>query len=430
MEDTVRVLMISANTEQITMPVLPVGMARVAAAVEQAGHEIRILNLMRPEHAPGGLQEALEEFAPEAIGVSVRNIDDQNREAPKFLLPPVRKVVDECKRLSGAPVILGGPGYSIFPREVLAYLGADYGIQGEGEEAFPQLLSRMKTGGPAADIPGIVLPGGASGPPPQRLRRLDAYPLPRPGVHLTVPEGEDGGELWVPFQTRRGCPMQCSYCSTPAIEGRIMRSQSPKTAARSLLDFADAGYRRFFFVDNIFNMPATHAEALCDSITEAGLDIAWQAIVYPARLTNRLVEKMARAGCTGVALGFESGHPRVLRALNKRFGPGDVRESAKLLRRVGISRMGFLLLGGPGETRDSVEVSVDFADSLGLDSVKLTAGVRIYPGTELAGRAVEEGVIDADADLLHPTFYLRPELDGWLQERVGELTDSKPEWHT
>lgn len=92
-----RVVFISANTEQINMPVLPIGMARVAAATEKNGHEINILNLMRPEHVHRCLDDVLLSFRPDVIGISVRNIDDQNREPPHFLLPPVKQIVQECR---------------------------------------------------------------------------------------------------------------------------------------------------------------------------------------------------------------------------------------------------------------------------------------------------------------------------------------------
>lgn len=423
-----RVLMVSANTERINMPVLPVGMARVAAAAEQAGHDIRILNLMWSDQGVRELPRVVNGFAPEAIGVSVRNIDDQNQENPHFLLPPVKEVVDECRRLSSAPVILGGPGYSIFPHAVLAYLGADYGIQGEGEKAFPELLRSLESRSSIAEIPGLILPQMHSGPPPQSIRELDDCPLPQPGVHLQVPRQEDSEQFWVPFQTRRGCPMECSYCSTPGIEGRIMRRHSTEAAIKGLKAFRAAEYKRFFFVDNIFNLPPSYAERLCEGIVAAGLDISWQAIVYPSRLSQSLAKKMARAGCTGVSLGFESGSPRILAAMNKRFSPAEVRSVSDLLGEYDIFRMGFLLLGGPGETRSSVEESVSFVESLCLESVKLTPGIRIYPNTPLARQAREEGIIHPEADLLHPAFYLQPKLDGWLQERVAELIEQKPEW--
>jgi radical SAM superfamily enzyme YgiQ (UPF0313 family) len=80
--------------------------------------------------------------------------------------------------------------------------------------------------------------------------------------------------------------------------------------------------------------------------------------------------------------------------------------------------MGFLLLGGPGETRETVEESLAFAASLALDSLRITVGLRIYPGTPLQKRAIEEGVIAADDDLLVPRFYLAPGLEPWIHEKV------------
>ena len=410
------------------MPVLPLGMARVAAAVENAGHEVKILNLMRPEHVSHSLDHALLGFQPDAMGISVRNIDDQHRDSPNFLLPPVKQVVQECRRLSRAPIILGGPGYSIFPEEVLQYLQADYGIRGEGEHAFPLLLDRLERGLSPSHVPGLVSPREGERQEPRRIRNLDGYPLPQPDRHLPIPADENREEIWTPFQTRRGCPMCCSYCSTPFIEGDFIRRQSVAAAVDNLKAYEAAGYKRFFFVDNTFNLPPSYAESLCDAIIEAGLDIAWQAIIYPIRINPRLAEKMARAGCVGAAVGFESGSPGILRVLNKRFSPEDVRQAAGALADQGISRMGFLLLGGPGETRETVEESIEFADSLNPELMKVTPGIRVYPHTALADQAIARGLARSHRDLLHPTFYLEPELDGWLQEKAARLVEARENW--
>ncbi len=423
-----RVVFISANTEQINMPVLPIGMARVAAATEKKGHEIKILNLMRPEHVHLSLDDVLLSFKPDVIGISVRNIDDQNKESPHFLLPPVKQVVQECRRLSQAPLVLGGPGYSIFPEAVLEYLQADFGISGEGEHAFPQLLDIIHQDPNPSDIPGLVLPRERENPKPKRIRNLDNYPLPQPGKHLDIPGGVSREEIWVPFQTRRGCPLYCSYCSTPFIEGDFIRCQSVCTALDNLRAYAATGYKKFFFVDNTFNLPPSYAEALCDALIRAELDIAWQCIIYPTRLHPRLAEKMSRAGCVGTSLGFESGSPEVLRAMNKRFSPDDVQQASQVIGAYGISRMGFLLLGGPDETRDTVQESIEFAEKLELESMKVTAGIRIYPHTALAEKAIARGVLGPDQDLLHPAFYLEPDLDGWLQAKMARVVEERKNW--
>jgi radical SAM superfamily enzyme YgiQ (UPF0313 family) len=100
------------------------------------------------------------------------------------------------------------------------------------------------------------------------------------------------------------------------------------------------------------------------------------------------VASIARAGCEQVSIGFESGSEHILKNMNKRFTLEEVRQISEALSGQGIKRMGFLLLGSPGETRGSVEESLIFADSLKLDNVKITAGVRIYPDTPLAKKAI------------------------------------------
>ena len=424
-----RVLLISANTEQINMPVLPLGMAHVAAAAEEAGHTVSTLTLMKPEHAKELLAPTIEDFAPDLIGISVRNIDDQSMMHTRFLLPPVKQLIADCRNLIDVPIVLGGPGYSIFPASALSYLEADMGIQGEGELAFVMLLERLETNAPLDDIGGLYLRNGNSVRPTQRIMRLDDFPMPEPGIHMNIPSDVEDANLWIPFQTRRGCPMNCIYCSTPAIEGRLMRHIAPKTAVDALRQYVSAGYRRFFLVDNIFNLPQSFSENLCDAIVDAGLQIEWNCILYPANVEETLVEKMARAGCKGVSLGFETGSAKMLASLNKKFSIEEVRRVCALLGRYGIERMGFLLLGAPGETKETVFESLAFAKSLGLESMKISAGIRIYPDTPLAETARSQGVFQTDADLLFPTFYVEPALDGWLQDTVLKWVEQHPGWH-
>ena len=117
-------------------------------------------------------------------------------------------------------------------------------------------------------------------------------------------------------------------------------------------------------MDNTFNLPPSYATHLCTKMIEAGLDISWRCILFPGGLDERIIEMLARAGCKEVSLGFESGAESVLSQMNKQFAPADVRRAAELLRSHHIRTMGFLLLGGPGETRRSVEESLSFAESL------------------------------------------------------------------
>ncbi|MBP2675541.1 MAG: radical domain iron-sulfur cluster-binding oxidoreductase with cobalamin-binding-like domain, partial [Deltaproteobacteria bacterium] len=102
------VLLISANMETMNMPPLPLGLACVAAATVRAGHDVALINLMFEEDANRAIRSSLENFCPDVIGVSVRNVDDQNMERPRFFLDSVREVVANCRSMCRAPVILGG----------------------------------------------------------------------------------------------------------------------------------------------------------------------------------------------------------------------------------------------------------------------------------------------------------------------------------
>jgi radical SAM superfamily enzyme YgiQ (UPF0313 family) len=420
-----RVLLISANTEKINMPTLPLGLASVATTTRKAGHDVAMADLMVEKDMRSVLKEAIEGFRPEIIGISVRNIDDQNMENPRFLLDPVKEIVSGCQSLSEATIVLGGAGYSIFPESALSFLGADMGIQGEGEVVFPDLIERLERGASLSGLPGLYLPGHGLQCKRMFAKNLDTLLLPDTNL-LSLPSQKE--ELWMPVQTRRGCPLNCSYCSTGTIEGRVLRRHSPEAIVQWIARWREAGVHQFYFVDNTFNLPPSHAKEICRKLIDHGLNTRWWSILYPKHVDKELVGLMARAGCEQVSMGFESGSERILKNMNKRFTLKEVRQISEMLSEHGIRRMGFLLLGSPGETRGSVEESLVFADSLKLDTLKITTGVRIYPHTSLAKKAIEDGVISSHDDLLLPRFYLAKGLENWLQETLKNWATTRPHW--
>jgi radical SAM superfamily enzyme YgiQ (UPF0313 family) len=424
-----KVLLLSANTEQINMPTLPLGLACVAAATRKAGHEVTYLDLMAQEDVQEVIKEAMEERSPDIVGISVRNIDDQVMDNPAFLLDQVKDVVASCRSFSGAPLVLGGAGYSMYPESALEYLGADMGIQGEGEVAFPTLLDKIQRSQDLSETPGLYLPGRGLQAKRTFAKNLDEFPFPQDHLWSSSSMSEDA-EFLLPFQTRRGCPMNCSYCSTSTIEGEILRKRSPAFVVEELARQAEKGFDRFYFVDNTFNLPPSYATELCQQLAAAELDITWRCILYPWKVDEELVGLMVKAGCREVSLGFESCCEPVLQGMNKRYNSQDVRRVTQILGDHGIHRMGFLLLGGPGETKESVEKSLQFADSLGLEVVKVTTGIRIYPHTVLARIALADGVVSENDDLLQPRFYLAEGLEDWLPDTVHSWLAQRPNWVT
>ena len=137
---------------------------------------------------------------------------------------------------------------------------------------------------------------------------------------------------------------------------------------------------------------------------------------------------MAKAGFREVSLGFESGADTILRNFNKRFSLDDVRRISGLFKKEGVFQMGFLLLGGPGENKETVLQSLEFVDDLSLDLIKISVGIRIYPGTPLADQAIIEGKIKSHEQLLLPEFYVVDDIKDWICETVGKWAKDRPNW--
>ena len=145
-------------------------------------------------------------------------------------------------------------------------------------------------------------------------------------------------------------------------------------------------------------------------------------------MDKELVEKMADSGCVEVSLGLESGSNIILKKMNKQYRTKDIRQVSALLKECGIRRMGLLLFGGPGETRETVQESLEFVDSLALEMVKVTVGLRIYPGTELASHARQNKNIPSDDSLLFPKFYIENGMGEWIRKTVKAWMKDRPNW--
>lgn len=423
-----KVLLISANTEKINMTVLPLGMAFVVRAVEDAGHDVSQINLMAKPEALETIAKSIQKIQPDIIGISVRNIDDQASSKTRFLLDPVKDIISACRQNSQVKIVLGGAGYSIFPQQALTYLNADMGIQGEGEQSFVMLLDRLKNNEDLSNIPGLYHAELGIANPPNTFKEIDQNTFPLPGKHIFSLEHNEDETIWLPFQTRRGCPLACSYCSTPLIEGEITRKRSLNQIINALKTYVSAGFDHFFFVDNTFNLPVDYAKDLCDKIIESGLNITWRGILYPWKVGKDFAVKMAESGCVEVSLGLESGSDTILEKMNKQYRTSDVTHTSNLLKESNIRRMGFLLFGGPGETEQTVMESLEFVDSLKLEMVKVTIGIRIYPETELALHARQTGKISSDDSLLSPKFYIENGMESWIRKTVTAWMKDRPNW--
>lgn len=425
-----KVLLISENRATTLLAPFPLGLAFVTSGLRCAGHEVVVLDFMFLDSWKEKLRSTLNDFRPDVVGLSIRNIDNQDMRNTVFFLDGHLEIISAVRQYTDAPIILGGAGFNIHPAACLSYLGGDFGVYGEGEEEFPLLLDGLKSGR-FDKIPGAVWKdsGHVTVNPPQHVS--GKWTSPSYDDFDVTAYHESKSELpgCVTVQNKRGCHMHCIYCSTPLIEGDRCRFRDIGSSVDEIAALnGEKGIRRFYIVDNVFNFPLSEAKEFCREIIRRGLDVSWQAIMNPAFGDDELFDLMAKAGCRFVSLGNESGHELVLRKLRKGFTLDNVRKAAQRARKSGIRFACFLLLGGPGETRDTVMRSVEFVGELSPDLVTLKAGIRIYPGTELEAIARKEGMIGNDNDLLHPAFYIAPEVKEWVGDYMKKAASGRENW--
>ena len=417
-----KVLLVSANRERSPYPVFPLGLAYLAGPLVAAGHQLSVLDLCFADDPETALTDAVAEFRADALVISIRNIDNVTFPLSRSYLDGIRRIVDLCR--GRLPVIVGGSGFSLMPQEVLAFLDADYGLAGEGEEALPQLLERIADGAATTGLAGVIRRGDTGFVEPRLVERIGA---PDRSLFAVERYHREGGMANV--QTKRGCPFTCCYCTYPLLEGTRTRLRPIADIVVELRELVEKyGVSYVYFVDDIFNYPPDFAESLCRAIVDERLRLNWSAFINPDFMPPSLMQAMAEAGCDAVEFGTDSGSPEMLKSLGKSFTVDAVRSSSRLCREFGMDFAHYLLFGGPGETRETVLESFALMDEVSPTAVIAMTGIRVFPRTAIYGRAVADGVITLESSLLEPVFYISPSIRDSLCDIITELSAKRKNW--
>ncbi len=416
-----RILFVSTNRLKTVMPPMPLGLASVIAQIDESRHQLQVLDLMFEDQPEAALQTHLSGFDPDLIAISIRNVDNQSALDTKYLLPEEKELIERCRESSSATLVVGGPAFTVSPLAIFQYLEPDFGIAGEGELAFRALVDRIDAGRDWSDIPGLVWRGadGVSANPPDRIEDLDSLRLPRRELFDLQRYAAEGGIANIVI--KQGCSFECLYCDGPHAMGRHWRMKSPEKVADELAAIEELGAGACFFTDAIFNFPVDYAREVCRSIIDRRLAMRWLASVHPGFLDRELLELMRDAGCAAISLGCDSCSERMLKVLRKGFTKDRLREAAELLEEMEVRYILSLLIGAPGEDRETVEESVEFLSQRSPMMVDLCVGIRLMPHTALSEIAVREGAISADDPLMEPKFYISPLIENWIEDYLKEV---------
>ncbi len=436
-----RVLLVATNREKSPFPVSPVGVLAVAGAALAAGHEVDLVDCMFARVPTLAVRRALRARRYDVVAFGIRNLDNCFWAAPRHFYDDVRAIVDEARRTTTAPLVLGGSGFSVEPQGWLSRLDVDWGVVGEGEAAFVALLAALAEGRSPDGIPGVTSRADLD-----RRRAATGERKPRvptsfvPSLEALVPPAHHlldyrpyvrrGG--FVSVQAKRGCAFKCDYCVYPQLEGTKYRNRPVEAIVDEMAAVVrDQGVRQFFFADSVFNTPRAHTLELCHAIVRRGIDVRWMAYTNSARFDDELARAMMAAGCLGIEFGLDAVTEKMLHNWRKPFRQRDIARSLQACHDAKLPAAVHLLFGGPGETVADLHESQAYLDACApVDAVFASLGVRIYEGAPIVDTARAEGVIDADTDLFFPTWYVSPGLGPDPMRTLDAIARRRDHWTT
>ncbi len=405
-----KVLMISSNTFVYPYPVYPLGMAVVSFALSEQGHNVFQFDYSVHENPDEELKKTIREFSPDYVGLSIRNIDDVDSLGGELeVLNTERHIIEVVKGETDVPVIAGGSAFSIMPEEIIAYIKADYGVVGSGEEQFNSLIGDLDKGKSCPKITTACLmqsQSGKSGSPLWDKDLVDFYM---------------GKSAMLNLQTKRGCPYNCAYCVYPSLEGRTFRYRDHDAIISDIKRAKDLyGVDSFFFTDSVFNDPEGRYIELAEKIIAADLNIRWAGYFRPKGVGEEEFKILKKSGLYAVEVGSDAGCDETLRRMGKGFTFDDIIDFYNGCNKEGIAGAYFFIFGGPGETEATVREGVENMRKLKDGVIFVYSGIRVLPGTSLHKIALEEGVLSPDDPMLEPVYYFSPGIDVDEMNRVLE----------
>lgn len=369
----------------------PVGLAYVASSLEKAGYKAYIVD------AIGEAYDQYNEFDEHrcTVGLSFSEIIDRIRQLnPDFIgigapftvrAEAIYRCADEIKNAAGLeniPIFSGGIHCSTYPEEVLTKSSIDYVIQGEGEVTATVLLDRLIAGERVNDLPNLafkdefgkcVINARSGG-----IENLDE--LPHPARHLLPMEqymraakryrsGRGGGARFASITTSRGCPLECSFCTTHDMMGRKYRYRSPENVLEELLHLKNTyDIKEVHFEDDQLTIRKDRFERILDLMIENDLNLKWDTpngVLASSIATDELIEKMKLAGCWYLCVAPESGDQHVVdKIIKKRQKLGKVDKVVKKAADLGIRVDAFFVIGNVGETKEQIQNTINYAKKL------------------------------------------------------------------
>jgi putative variant cofactor biosynthesis B12-binding/radical SAM domain protein 1 len=414
-----KILLVQSYLRGSFHPVFPLGLSYLAASL--SAHEVQVLDLNLHEETDRALENALKDFNPDIVGISLRNVDNVIRMNMISFYEDYTATVRHIKKIAPTVILIaGGPGFSMFAADIMKRNPElDFGVFQEGEESLPELLYNLDC---PQDVKGIfyrdneeivfsgprVLPDIKSLSPPQR----DIFDMSK---YTDIPKNcTDSFYIFsVGVQSKRGCILNCTYCNYPFLSGRKLRLRSTINVVDEIQELKEKYYiDNFSFVDTVFNVPLEHAEQICKEIIRRALRVRWSAY-FDIRFINEEFLVLARqAGCEIFEFSPDGVSTEALKGLNKGITKSDINRTISIFRKnnkLKNSKVVFyFFVNPPGETFYGLLQTLFYvikANLLLRGRGEASVGwIRVLPDTGIYKTAIEKGILNSDTSLLHNDY--------------------------
>ncbi len=406
-----RVLLVQSYMVPKEELVFPLGLCYMATALMNHNHEVSIYDPNVSTDPVGELRKLVRNLEPEIIGIGLRNIDNSSYWRYRSYIDPFFDMVLMLKEaVPTSKILVGGPGFSIYPRQILERAKTiDYGIFGESEESMPELLNNLDH---PESIKGIFYRHDNTIHFTGAREAIDFASLPAPRRDMVDFASYLGHPFSVGVQTKRGCMLKCSHCTYPYLEGARLRLRPAHAVVDELENLVNQyGLQNFYFVDSAFNSPQSHARAICEEVLARGLSLRWLGFHNEKFIDGEYMKLARDSGCDCFTFSPDGISSSTLLALNKSCTEQDIERVYSLAKQLDNVKVSFsFFVNGPGESFRNLFRLFSFILRLRLrlrrtvDFVAFGC-IRIYPHTPILSLALEKGMVEEDNDLLKPVFY-------------------------
>ena len=376
------------NSPQFTRyPQPPMGLATIAAVLEKEGHRVTIIDASALRLNPENLSSMVTDA--DVVGFTATT-------------PNVSIAINAASHLKRTnprlTIILGGAHATLLPEETLAKAPEiDIIVRGEGEETSVELLRALESKRPLETIAGISYRiDDRIVSNENRSSTVDIDSLPFLAYHLLPlkkyrPYPPHGRRFpYAAIITSRGCPYHCAYCSKP-IFGNNFRAQSPERVIAEIAYLKERfGVNELAFYDDVFTLNKQRAYAIAEGMIEKGLILPWTCETRVNLVDRELLLLMKQAGCYAISYGIESASEEIRNMLHKDITQEQIERAVRLTHEAGIHAIGYLMIGSPGETSQTIISTVELTKKLKLDFAQFAITIP-FPSTELYKLYLQEG---------------------------------------